>query len=279
MLKRKGAFYHVLYGETDIFLLGIIGKLTGNYVVASFHDGKESLEYCEIDKGLLSTLSAAIILSETQREYFAERMPKDRTYVVPHGVDIEHFKPNPKIAKEKICITVGGHTRDHVTLTEAIKLVWKTDPDVRFVAVSPNIGHKKAPLDLEGIEFLSGISDDELLELYHRSAVAIFSFEWAIANNSVLEAMACGVPVVATKIGGVPEYVSAEAGILFEPYNPAEIANAIRNLLNNRELAENKGKAARKAAEKYDYRLVSKQLLNVYEAIALTQPMKAKPRD
>jgi glycosyltransferase involved in cell wall biosynthesis len=264
MLRRRGAVYHVLYGDTDVWMLGRIGRVTGNAVVASFHDGDDVLASLDIDERLTARLSAVICLAESQRPYFERLMPSERIFVVPHGVHTGYFTPPEEPSSERVCITVGGHTRDFETLARAIKIVRETDPTVRFVAVSTHIGHKGAPFECEGVEFRTKISDDELLAAYRSSCLAVFAFEWAVANNSLLEAMACGLPVVATGIGGVSEYVGSEAGILCEPKDPVALAGAMLRILDDPGLTWSMRAAARRRAITYDYQHVAAQLAEVY---------------
>src|SRR5205085_1522016 len=87
MIGRRKTTYHVLYGDTDLWMLGAMGKLTGNYVVASFHEADEGLEYLGIDEKLVKQLRAVVLVSESQRVYFERLLPPERIFVVPHGVD------------------------------------------------------------------------------------------------------------------------------------------------------------------------------------------------
>jgi glycosyltransferase involved in cell wall biosynthesis len=98
--------------------------------------------------------------------------------------------------------------------------------------------------------------------------VAAFSFEWAIANNSVLETMACGLPVVATRIGGVGEYVVDGTGILVDPCDGEAMADAIVRLLDDPAEAQRLGEGARRQAESLTYERVSQQMKQVYAAAA-----------
>lgn len=71
--------------------------------------------------------------------------------------------------------------------------------------------------DLPNTELLPGISDEQLRDEYRRAHALFLPLQLSTANNVVLEAMSCGTPVVSTPIGGMPEYVSADAGILVAP--------------------------------------------------------------
>lgn len=271
MFRRRGAVYHVIYGETDFWFLGRVARWTGNHLVVSFHDGEKVLRGHGIDRHLMKQVDAVMILGETQRPFFETLMSSDKIHVIPHGVDPEYFRPDESVAKRRMVITVGGHTRDYETFARAIALVWDVDPAVRFVAVSPNIGHLGEPFEMDGVEFYSGISDDELLRLYQSSAVAAFSFEWAIANNAVLEAMACGLPIVATDIGGVHEYVPNGAGTLFPSGESASMAKAILEFLDDEDLAAHAGRVAREWAIGLSYDKVARDMEDVYAKVAASE--------
>jgi glycosyltransferase involved in cell wall biosynthesis len=272
MMRRRGALYHVLYGETDFWFLGYVGRLTGNYVVASFHDGEEVLRGHGIRRRLVRSLSAVVILGESQREYFAAMLPPSRILLNRHGVNTTYFVPDQTIKKQKMVLTVGGHTRDYETFSAAIRMVWEFDPSVKFVAVSADIGHLGDPLTVPGVNHLTGISDAELLALYQEASVAAFSFEWAVANNSVLEAMSCGVPIVATDVGSVAEYVTPDAGVLFPPRDSEAMANAILRLLDETDV-QSMSRNARARAARFDYETVAEELVQCYrELTGSTQP-------
>ena len=85
--------------------------------------------------------------------------------------------------------------------------------------------------DLPNVEFFSGISDAKLLSFYQSSSCLLHVAENATANNAVLEAMACGLPIISERLGGIPEYVTAQSSILVEPGNRDAIAAAVDRLL------------------------------------------------
>jgi alpha-1,6-mannosyltransferase len=87
----------------------------------------------------------------------------------------------------------------------------------------------------------------------------------------VLEAMACGLPVVATNKGGVAELVDAETGILAEPNDVASLAGAIEAIYQ-RDMARMGQAARRKAVERYDWNEILPQVVGRYEALVGGHP-------
>jgi len=85
---------------------------------------------------------------------------------------------------------------------------------------------------------------------------------------SILEAMACGLPVVATRRGGIPEIVDdGRTGVLCEPGSPEKLANALTVVLSDREKAAAMGREARHAVvSDFSYETYSQALEDVYES-------------
>ncbi len=272
LLRHRQGLYHVLYGDNDFWLLGHIPRPAGVRLVATFHEPIETLEHMRLKERLIQSLDAAILVSESQRSYFERRLPADRIFVVPLGIDTEFFRPAQRLPAEPLCITAGEHHRDFETLAKAVELITAGDSPARLVAVGTHRAHQRAPFSAAAVEFLSGISDEQLLRHYQRSRVAVFCYRRATASIGLLEAMACGIPVVATAVGGVPEYLG-EAGLLCPPGNPQAIADGVNRLFSDDKLAEQLGAAARNRALEFDFRKVARQQAEVYSKISAIRPV------
>ncbi len=261
--------YHILYGDSDLWLLRHAHRLTDNFLVASFHQPVNDLKELGAVERVARKLDGVILVSEDQRSYFEEFLPGERVFVVPHGVDTEFFRPAQGNRDEPVCITVGSHLRDFETLREAIGLVWESNPSVKFIAIGTRTSEKFYFKGLEDsrIQYLDKVSDDKLLESLQRAKVALFSFASATANNAMLEAMSSGLPIVATRVGGIGEYITEDVGTLCPPRNAEALAEGVLHYLNDREDQIGKAKAARERALKLDFKNIAENMSAIYSKI------------
>ena len=267
MLTHRESVYHVLYGDTDFWLLGRVPRARRkNKLIATFHEPDSALDWLKIDK-IVSNLDAVILVSESQRVYFEKLLPPDRIFVAPHGIDSSFFKPAEEFSNELVGITVGSHHRDPGSLSRALDRIYKEFPTFRLKAVGAQLeGGENPALKDERVEYYSGISDEELRTMYQTAGVGIFSLNQATANNAILEAMACGIPVVATDIGGVREMVG-DAGVLTRYWDSDSLADGVLQVLRDRALAARLGRAARERVLQFRYDLVAEHMRQIYARV------------
>ncbi len=269
MTRHSGRLYHVLYGDSDLWLLRRANALTRNRLVATFHQPTEQLRQLGIVERIAKRLDGVFLVADAQRDFFQSFLPSERIHVIPHGVDADFFRPAAEPSNEPVVVTLGSHLRDFATLGEAMALVWQTRPEVRFVGVGTST--TKAP-DLRGIrderlKLLERIDDETLLATLHGATAAVFSFADATANNATLEAMASGLPIVATDVGGIKEYIAPDGGILCPPRDPRALADGILRLLEDPALRRRLGTQSRARAEGFHFRIVAERMGRAYSEI------------
>ncbi len=140
--------------------------------------------------------------------------------------------------------------KDHRTLLKAFALVHKQIPEARLHLVG------EGPL-LAAMQKLSAILNIEQNVIFHGASSTVREHMQAAkmlvlssisegTPNVLLEGMACGLPLVATAVAGIPDMVEHEKqGLLVKPSNPEALSNAILQILNDDNLAEHMGTAGR----------------------------------
>ena len=203
-------------------------------------------------------LPRIVTVSESSKNDIAAQMGVDasRMTVVPVGVDHTVFRPRPERprAPGRLMVTSSSDVpmKGLVPLLEALAKL-RTERDVELVVIGrPTEGGRVArTIDRLGlssaVRCVSGISDDELAGLYAEAHVAVVPSLYEGFSLPAIEAMACGVPLVATTGGALPEVVGAdgETGLLVTPNDAEALATAIRRILDDDALAERLGEGGR----------------------------------
>lgn len=120
------------------------------------------------------------------------------------------------------------------------------------------------------VRFLGKLRDEALVEAINACDVFLITSLSETQSMTTLQAMSCGLPVVAARAGGLPEYVhSGVNGYCIDPYDKKEFTNKLTELLNNPELCKTLGEAGRASVAKYSPEAITKQFEEIYQKVVL----------
>jgi glycosyltransferase involved in cell wall biosynthesis len=221
---------------------------------------------------------------------------KERVDVLPIAVDIEGFSAraaNDRAEKElelqdrDVILFVGRKVpyKGPQVLIDALPEISKENPKSLALFVGPdyffgsNSRSYSAFLEerarrigvIGNVAFRGYVSDQALRDYYKAADILVCPSIWQEPfGKVVIEAYACQKPVVATKVGALPEIVQDGAsGILIPPNNPKALANAVCSLLNDRKRAKRMGKKGREIVEhRFSFQVVSERCQTIYEGVA-----------
>ncbi|WP_395747005.1 glycosyltransferase family 4 protein [Prosthecobacter sp.] len=259
---------HYLWGDRDMGYLDLLPLPRGAVLCATIHSCPDSLPHTLKFAGRFRHVGGFILMSAVQRAFFLERgVPAERLHVVPHGVDCDFFRPAAQPAGGHFTVlSVGNYRRNFPLLRTVCEHLRDACPAITVRIIAP-AGKKELFTDLPNVEFATGLSDQGLLEAYQQASCLLMTLEAATANNAILEAMACGLPVVAEDVGGVAEYTGTEAGLLCAPGAARELAEAIIGLQSRPDERAAYGVRARQRAESLSWEKVARQTEQVYQQI------------
>jgi glycosyltransferase involved in cell wall biosynthesis len=205
---------------------------------------------------------------------------------------VEKFKPRSNIIKlreefgleedKKIVLFVGRlyHRKGLEILLHSIVAVLAEFNDVQFVI--SGTGFKKKELSLrqlakdlkieDHVKFLGYVPDERLPFLYSASDIFVLPAIYENFPFAILEAQSSGLPVISTKVGGIPEFlVNNENGFIIEPGNSLQLSQRLLEILQNPELAKKMGKQGRNLTEKnLNWQLITKQVVDLYQNLLMT---------
>lgn len=270
-VHRRGQVFHFLYGENSYRYLGILRQAGHrNAIVATYHLPPDGFRKIVQDLNHLKRLDAAIVVAASQLGLFSELLGPDRVFFVPHGVDVDYFRPGEPPGEQEggfRCLFVGSHLRDFATLARAADLLQSRDRDVRFTVVTRSSLHHHFN-GLNNVELLAGITDRRLLQLYQESHALVLPLLSGTANNTLLEGMACGLPIVTTDMPAVRDYVDADQGILTARGNAEEIAEAVMALKADGEALGRMGRQCRLRALELSWENVARRMCEIYALVS-----------
>jgi glycosyltransferase involved in cell wall biosynthesis len=222
-----------------------------------------------------------LTVSESSKADIATQMgiPTDHLHVVPVGVDPATFRPLAGVARipGRIMTTASADSpmKGLVYLLEALAKVRTERDDAHLVVIGKLKGKSSIPalidrLGLAGaVTNVSGASTDRIVELYAEAEVAAVPSLYEGFSLPAIEAMACGVPIVATTGGALPEVVGrdGETGLLVPPRDPGTLATALLRLLNDADLRARIGTAGRaRVLDRFTWRSTAAATVEQYRA-------------
>jgi glycosyltransferase involved in cell wall biosynthesis len=270
LLWGRKEIYHILYGENTYRYLGLVSRLArwkGSRIVCSYHQPPQVFEKVVRCKGILRKLDAVIVVASNQAGYFRSRVGEKRVFVVPHGVDTDFFTPREQEKREgKVCLFVGQWLRDFDMLGKVVRAVGARDPEVTFKIITRQ-DYAKAFAGLKNVIALSGVADSDLLRAYQEADILVMPLMDCTANCAVLEGMGCGLPVVATDVGGIRDYVTDSCARLVPRGDVEGMCQTISALVSDHRLRRGLGCQSRLRAMELDWRNVADSLVGVYQAV------------
>jgi glycosyltransferase involved in cell wall biosynthesis len=223
-------------------------------------------------------LPAIVTVSESSRADIVAQMgvAPERLCVVPVGVDHTRFRPLPHVARVpgRLMTTASADVplKGLVPLLEAVAKV-RTERHAELVVIGKPRPESRVQdtierLGLEGaVRFVSGVSDERLVELYAEAELAVVPSLYEGFSLPAVEAMACGVPLVATTGGALPEVVGVdgETALLVPPGDVGALAGALGRALDDPGLRARIGRGGReRALQRFTWRATAEGTVEAY---------------
>src|SRR6266700_698285 len=251
--------------NSDLEVLALMGKPVVGFLSSLLH----------------SNHTVVVVLSSRMKSSLAaHRFNLPDIQLIPNGVDITRFNSarvdNAIDGREQVavCVSKLRYEKGIDVLLQAWRLVQPQAPRARLIIV----GDGGLRFQLEGLAKALGIANrveftgllGDIPAQLHRGGLAVLPSRWEGMPNALLEAMACGLPCVATRVSGSEELIQHGVnGLLVGPEDYQGMALALLTLLQDRPLAQRYGQAARETVERhYSFEQVMDRYVELYQRIA-----------
>lgn len=231
---------------------------------------------------LVSEFDAVLTSSRVDRDALFRLLPKPQIpatpiQVIPNGVDLERFRPDADVAREAATLILSGKMSYHANVAmalylvrELMPLVWTNRPDVRVMIVGKAPGREVRALGDNPRVIVTGEVPD-IRPYLLRATVAVAPIIYSAGiQNKILEAMACGTPVITTPeaLGGLSAQASEN---LVVANRSQDLAKGILDLLDSPDRREAIARASLAYVRRYhDWLAIGRQLSAIYEGLILS---------
>lgn len=209
-------------------------------------------------------------------------IPEEKIHMLYHGIPIDKFDINErKEDDESLILSVGRlvEKKGFPYLIEACKILKERGYKFKCIIVGDGTEYNKLNklvenYNLDKIVILTkALPFDEIMKLYKKASIFVLPCIIALNNdrdgipNTILEAMAFGIPVISTKISGIPEVIEdMKTGLLIKEGDKEILAEAIERLIKDKPLRDKLGKNGRvKVIERFDLEKNTKELINLFK--------------
>jgi len=289
---RRSDLVHFFDGEKGYYYSQTLSRKKNARVVATYHQPPSVMDRYGLlgDKGQLEHLDRLVILSESQRSFFEDHVAPDRIVCIPHGVDTAFYRP----ARERVrrrrkfrCLSVGFWLRDLMVMERVIR-AFRERSNVVFQIVGLQAGAENEAVDrtiyaslkkCPNVRLYENIEDGKLLELYQSADVLFLPLTDCTANNVLLEALSCGLPILTTDHSGTRYYLDNDGACFARPGDVKDTVERLRAIVSQDEMRKTLSERGRqRAEERYAWEKIALRYHELYKEI-LNKPRKPRRRD
>jgi glycosyltransferase involved in cell wall biosynthesis len=202
--------------------------------------------------------------------------PHPRSEVMTNAVDTDRFAPGEggeASGRFRIVVPRRLFPKNGVEyfVRAMPRIAAELDVEARIVGDGPERERLKSlAIELgvsDRIEFLGARPNEEMPDLLRDADLAIIPSLMEATSIAALEAMACALPVAASRVGGLPEIIDEGVGALVEPKNPIALANAVVTMLRRSDLRELGREARRRVVENWSINRMVERHLEIYNGL------------
>ncbi|MBI5787666.1 MAG: glycosyltransferase family 4 protein [Candidatus Schekmanbacteria bacterium] len=236
-------------------LVPLSARYADKIITISASSKKDIIKYCNVAENKVAVIHLAA---------------GENFYAPPELAELNEANQKFHIGKEYI-ITVAN-SYPHKNLPRLLEAFYqlRTNRDIQLVIVgisgrgSDEINQKLEELKIKhAIIFTGRVSDRELILLYQGARLFVFPSLYEGFGLPVLEAMASGTPVVCSNLTSLPE-IAGDAAVMFDPYNPTQMADMIAKVLDDNKLREVLIEKGRQRCKEFSWQKTARKTLDIF---------------
>jgi L-malate glycosyltransferase len=258
--------------------------LSKNYIVSlrgsdvPFYNSRfywqDKLFFQYINKFIWQKATKVIANSNDLKNLALKTSPKQDIKIIKNGVDTKFFKPLKNLIKKNVILNVGRLIkRKNISLLlkgfSKINNKYKEKWQIWLVGEGPekealSILAQKLKIK-KNVKFLGIKNKKELLKIYNQAKIFVISSKYEGMSNSLLEAIACGLPIITTNTGNA-NFLIKKNGIILNDNRPSVIKKALFKMIKYKKVRTKMAKQSRKIAKNLNWTKSAKKYLKIYQS-------------
>ena len=231
--------------------------------------------YLPVTKYIWKNAKSVVAVTNSLKQTALQTNPQQSISVIPNGIDIKIFSPNANIEagdEKKFRLITVSRLIKRKGVQDVLKALSEIDDNHITLTIigegnyENELKNMSNKLGLNGrVKFMGFCPRNDIPSYFWQSDAFILLSLAEAFGNVVAEAMACGLPIIGAKQGGIPDLVSDENGILVQPEDIEQIKSAIITMRDNKEMRIKMGKInAEKIADKYNWKHIAEAYKEIY---------------
>lgn len=267
---KKEDIYHILFFDTHYQLFSQWQKAPKNVITTIHHPIGRDYPPCMEDN--LKRISSAIVMYSEGVEHFEKYIGKGRVKFIQYGVDTEFFFPRQEnIYNERRLFFTGQNGRNTNMLKRIILKLINKYPEIKIDMLVPETLKKtdfRELVNYSTIRWHHNLSEIEVRGLYQKSYLLLMPMQDSGVNTAIVEALACGIPIITTDVGGARNYGAGTIYPAVENNDDRAMVGLIEKYLSDAGWRNEVGKKCREFAEQnLAWPLIAKRHLEVYKEL------------
>lgn len=267
-LRHHNSVYHFVYGEKSYNLLSHFAGRNGNKIVVTIHHPPEHNAWLFRSLDHFKKADSVIVVSRSMISFWREMVGDEKVAYVPYAVDASYFVPRAvSVApRPRRCLFIGCHERDFEILPALVARILQDQADLEFLMLSSDKRCRRVVESNSRALWYERVTDADYLNYLQQSDVLVLPLRRSTTNTAVLEAMACGLPVV-TNRGGIEDYLDARSSVVLPVGDVQGMVAAVHRLLTQPEERAAMSKAAREQACQFSWTATARTMMGIYSRL------------
>jgi glycosyltransferase involved in cell wall biosynthesis len=260
IIKKNPSYVFFPYADFNYNYIWIFKKLLKFRIILYTFFSEDELENRFISLNHFENADLILVAGKGQLKYLSTKLSKPILKYFPLPIDTDFFKPGISFIPFRI-IQSGANRRDFITLFSALDKLHEIYPEMIVDFIGCN-SIKNIYRDKPYVFFHDFITDLEMLQLYQNAHLQLLIANDGGSSNSLSEGLACGLPLVITKLNNLIDYVDDECCKFVEHGNVFQIVDFVSEIFDDNSMRKRMSDASRLQGEKNSLKIMKNLFFN-----------------